>query len=56
MSQAIGEFLEFSGYELCEFEPVPWRIEVIVAKCFEIDLDVLEQEKQAMLEELRNGS
>lgn len=62
-SQAIGEFLEFSGYELCEykedtdeFEPVPWRIEGILAKYFEIDLDVLEQEKQTMLEELSNGS
>ena len=62
-SQAIGEFLELSGYELWEykedtdeFEPVPWQIEVILAKYFEIDLDALEQEKQTMLEELRNGS
>lgn len=62
-SQVIGEFLDFSGYDLCEFdpstgdlEPVSGRIEEILAKYFEIDLDAPEQEKQTMLEELRNGS
>lgn len=69
-SQAIGEFIESSGYRLCEWSeeadlcdcgdyipgyvPVAGTIETILAKYFKIDLDKIEQEKRAMLEALRS--
>lgn len=62
LSQAIGEFLEMSGYDLCEptgrdyipYVPVNKSITEILAEWFEIDLDKLEKEKRQMLEQLRN--
>lgn len=59
-SQAIGEFIEFCGYTLCEYDegepqwrPVQRSIERLLADYFDIDLDVIEAEKRAMLEALR---
>lgn len=59
-SQAIGEFLGFSGYTLCswdeeseEYLTAPGSIEQILAKYYGIDLRKLEAEKQAMLNEIR---
>lgn len=64
-SQAIGEFLEWlteQGLTICkmehhfghsEFIPHRYRIEQLLAEHFEIDLDRLEDEKQAMWEELQ---
>lgn len=59
-SQAIGAFLDNSGYTLCEvdadlnrFVPIYRSIERILADYFGIDLDELEREKRAMLDSLR---
>lgn len=59
-SQAIGEFIEFSPYRLCEwnerhqeFIPVSKPINEILADYFEIDLNKIETEKRAMLAEMR---
>lgn len=64
-SEAIGAFLDNSGYTLCEwlpptdgnpeggYSPVRGGIQQILAHYFKIDLEVLEQEKRAMLEEAR---
>lgn len=63
-SQTIGEFLDNCGYTLCEFresptlsdysEFVPLRksIQDVLAEYFGIDLNLIEKEKRAMLEEL----
>lgn len=60
--QAIGEFIEFGGYTLCTWpeeshhpQPVHLSINDVLAKYFEIDMKVLEAEKQAMLEALTGG-
>jgi hypothetical protein len=60
-SQKLGEFLSWlndQGVTLCKLdgdEFLPWgnRIEVILALYFGVDLDKLEQEKLAMLDEMR---
>lgn len=59
-SQAIGEFLDYSPYTLCDWDedtnrfwPVQGGIERILAEFFDIDLDKVEAEKLAILEELR---
>ena len=61
-SQKIGAFLEWlesKGYTLCtltkydDFMPIHKRIEEILGEYFEIDLDKIEDEKVAMLEECR---
>lgn len=64
-SQVIGEFLDHCGYRLCKLRkvecefcgepedawvPVGEGIQAILADYFEIDLDVLEAEKRAMLD------
>lgn len=55
-SQAIGLFIEHGGYILCTWpegshnpRPVNDSINQVLAKYFEIDLKVLEDEKQKML-------
>lgn len=67
-SQAIGEFLDWAsekGMMLCErsgermdyyddLMPVRKNTTQILADYFEIDLDTLEEEKLAILEEIRN--
>jgi len=64
-SQAIGEFLEWlrieKGIIMCErrgesdsLVPSFLRNEQLLADFFDIDLDLVEKEKRAMLEELRN--
>lgn len=60
LSQGIGEFLETSHYQLCEwseeaneFFPASRSIIQILADYFNIDLDKLEDEKNHMLETLR---
>ena len=64
-SQAIGDFIEWlgaRGMAVCDFDPtylrdnyVPTRIPInkLLAEYFEIDLDRLEEEKLAMLDEQR---
>lgn len=59
-SQAIGEFIEsVNGLRLCEVDdrgrwwPTSRAINKILADHFGIDLDVLEDEKRAMLETQR---
>ena len=62
-SQAIGEFLEWLGdkkdiilgqfyYE--EFSPAHTSMLTLLAEFFDINQDILEQEKRAMIEDLRN--
>ena len=69
-SQAIGEFLEFGGYTLCEhyevnpetgspyidphWMPARKSIQDILAEYFDIDQKKLEEEKRAMLEAIRS--
>jgi hypothetical protein len=63
-SRAIGEFLERAyreGVRLCEADDEGWiplgeRIEATLARYFEIDLQRLEDEKRAMLDELTGRS
>jgi hypothetical protein len=63
-SQAIGEFLDTSGFVLAEFReidghdepklmPVGRSIEQVLAEYFEIDLNKIEAEKRDMLEHIR---
>jgi hypothetical protein len=62
-SQAVGEFLDWlpeEGITLCSFSdenehyyPCQLTIQQLLAKYFQIDLEVLEKEKQHMLEEIR---
>ena len=58
-SQAIGLFIETAGWLLCDWpegrshpRPTNLSINQVLAKYFDIDLKVLEDEKQAMLEAL----
>lgn len=65
-SQAQGQFLEWldsEGYILCQFEglhnewiPVRITAEKLLARYHRIDLEKLESEKRAMLEELRKAN
>lgn len=66
-SQAIGEFLDWcvseKGYQLAEWDdsreidhrmmPIIVPVEKLLAEFFGIDLQKLEAEKRAMLEEMR---
>lgn len=61
-SQIIGEFLEWLSAQRIEltklqdndqYAPIRERTEQIIARYFGIDLKVIEQEKRAMLEEIR---
>ena len=62
-SQAIGEFIEHAGFILCEptgrelipYAPVGKSINELLADYFEIDLKVIEKEKRAMLDLIREG-
>lgn len=59
-SQAIGEFIEWLGYEkniylMHEDEtPVRMSMEVMLAEFYNIDLKKVEQERQQMLDEIRS--
>jgi hypothetical protein len=65
-SQTIGEFLEWlptQGITLCTFHynteqycPAMQTITTLLAKFFDIDLDKIETEKRAMLDNLRQKS
>ena len=62
-SPIIGNFLEFCGYTLCyynkqydEFVPTNLSIEEVLAEFFDIDLDILNQEKMEMLEQLQRAN
>jgi len=64
-SQVIGEFLDWlrsTRIFLCRYGkreipyPIGETIEEILAAYFGIDLEKLEQEKQAMLEEMRKAN
>lgn len=65
-SQTIGLFLDTCGYTLCEwigetdegegvegFYPVRGGINAILATYFQIDMNEIEREKRAMLDQLR---
>ncbi len=61
-SQAIGEFLEWlhheKQWELAEWEnnslyPAHYSIEKLLAEFFEIDLDKVDKEKRALLDQVR---
>lgn len=62
-SQVIGEFLDFIPYRLCEINNESWSfpqwvpvgrsVNAILADYFGIDLNRVEQEKRAMLADLR---
>ena len=61
-SQIIGSFLDFCDYTLCyyskrydEFIPTDLSIEEILAEFFNIDLDIINQEKMEMLEQMREA-
>jgi hypothetical protein len=54
----LGEYLSFErgGFPPREeFVPVSKGIQAVLAEYFEIDLDVIEQEKRAMLEKIRTS-
>lgn len=58
-SYAIGAFLDTCGYTLCEsdgnrFRPTMKTIQTILAEYFDIDQNRLEQEKQRMLQDMRD--
>jgi hypothetical protein len=66
-SQAIGSFLDWlqnerkprtvlAIHEWDEWVPTNERIEALLAEYFEIDLKKLEEEKRAMLDELRKAN
>lgn len=66
-SQAIGAFLDTGGYVLAQYHqdddddterlyPVGKGIDRVLADYFEIDLDVIEMEKRAMLNAIRSTS
>ncbi len=60
--QTIGNFLEWAeenGYSLCRstgnnYTPVRQSTEVILAEYFNIDLTLVEEERRALLERIRN--
>ncbi len=64
-SQIIGAFLDNCGYTLCDFDiepfltehgeyvPVCGSIQEILAHYFSIDLDRIEAEKRAILDEMK---
>lgn len=59
-SQAIGEFLDTSGYTLCVVRNHQWvsvgrPINQILAGYFGIDLGKIEEEKRTMLAKLGQG-
>jgi hypothetical protein len=68
-SQAIGEFLEWAGekgwhlafypedpnYE-AEMRWVPKTVDAMLAEYYGIDLDVIEDEKRAMLKQIREAN
>jgi hypothetical protein len=65
-SQVIGEFMDWllGRYVLCQYKhplhgdwPVPQNVNIqkLLAEFFEIDLDKVDAEKKAMLEELRKA-
>lgn len=61
-SQAIGEFLDFGSYTLCEedpntgrYWPVQKSIQTLLAEWYGIDEQKLNDEKEAMLASLRAG-
>jgi len=65
LSQAIGEFLEYQsgrGITLChrgvygQRWPVTESLEKMLAKYFEINLDVIEAEKRMMIDEMRRAN
>lgn len=64
-NQIVGNFIEWlgeNGYVIGKYDdigdlwPAHRSIEWFLAKHFEIDLDKLEEEKVAMLEEIRKAS
>lgn len=62
-SQAIGNFLDNGPYTLCvyddfqrRFRPVDKSIQQVLADWYDIDLNRLEEEKQAMLEAMREAN
>lgn len=60
-SQVCGEFIEWLGMQGYSVEPISRKTRAFVlraqlANFFEIDEEKLEEEKQAMLEELRRGA
>lgn len=63
-AQVIGEFIEWlqEQYSICwwhedstSFYPSHVSVEQLLASYFKIDLEKIEQEKRAMLEELRQA-
>ncbi len=57
-SQAIGEFLDHVPFQLCKWEParsewVPVAWNAVLADYFHINMVALDQEKRAMLDEIR---
>lgn len=63
-AQIIGDFLSATKYTLCElvegkvethYLPVVGKVEEAIADYFNIDMQRLEAEKQAMLDEIRQG-
>lgn len=64
-NQIVGNFIEWlgeAGYVISkedrygDLQPAYRRIDQLIAEHFEIDLDKLEEEKVAMLEEIRKAS
>ena len=66
-SQAIGEFLEWVNYEkrysFCyvdrkteQWYPILETKEQLLAEFYDINLDAIEKEKRAMLEEMRQAN
>jgi hypothetical protein len=65
-SEIIGEFLDWmfdqKGFRVCEYEercdayfPCSKSINTILASYFDIDLDLINEEKEKMLEEIRKS-
>lgn len=69
-SQKIGEFIEWlheNGMQICklegyadsfrdEYTPVPDNTEKLLARYFQIDLDVVETERRALLEWIQSNN
>lgn len=62
-SQQVGEFLDESNLAICEWDddtcqwqPLRFTMEQLLCKMFGIDPVKVEQERQSILEGLRNGS
>ena len=66
-SQVVGTFLEWlrdiKGFELAKYQeihpedrlvPIHYSIESLLAEHFEIDMEKVEQERQQILEDIRN--